>query len=73
MNDPIYYTHSFTFDRTWVLGAASEGLSEFACAENNVDAVHPGPGPGIIGSDGNRGYGVPALPKDPPGPDAYGR
>jgi hypothetical protein len=73
VEDPLYYTHPFTFDRTWVLDAKRD-LNEFACAENNVDLAHLGPGPGIIGPDGNRGYGQqPVLPKDPPGPEAYQR
>jgi hypothetical protein len=73
ISDPKYYTRPLTFDRTWVLGPAGQGLAEYACAENNVDAPHLGPGPGAIGPDGNRGYAVPNLPKDPPGPDAYNR
>jgi hypothetical protein len=73
IDDPVYYTHPFTFDRTWVLGEAGQGLSEYACAENNRDAEHLGPGPGAIGPDGNRGYAQPTLPKDPPGPEAYGK
>jgi hypothetical protein len=72
VDDPVYYTHLFTFDRSWVLDAKRD-LNEFACAENNVDLAHLGPGPGVIGPDGNRGYGQPVLPKDPPGPEAYQR
>jgi len=71
VDDPAYYTRPFTFDRTWVLGPKGQGLSEFACSENNVDAPHLGPGPGAIGPDGNRGYAVPVLPDNPPGPEAY--
>jgi hypothetical protein len=73
IDDPVYYTRPFTFDRNWVLGRPGQGLSEYACAENNRDAAHLGPGPGAIGPDGNRGYATPNLPKDPPGPDAYGK
>lgn len=73
VDDPVYYAHPFTFDRTWVLGQPGQGLGEYACAENNRDAAHLGPGPGAIGPDGNRGYATPALPKDPPGPEAYGK
>lgn len=69
--DPKYYTHPFTFTRTWVLGRGEPGLSEYACAEDNVDLAHLGPGPGYIGPDGQRGYGAAKLPKDPPGPEAY--
>jgi hypothetical protein len=71
VTDPKYYSHPFTFSRTWVLGRGERGLHEFACSENNVDLAHLGPGPGVIGADGARGYGVPKLPDNPPGPEAY--
>ncbi|MGZ6038918.1 MAG: hypothetical protein ACXWKR_09620 [Phenylobacterium sp.] len=71
IDDPKYYTRPFTFSRTWVLGRPGEGLSEYACSENNIDARHLGPGPGPIGPDGNRGYQVPRLPANPPSPDFY--
>jgi hypothetical protein len=72
VDDPKYYTHPFNYSRTWVLGEPGEGLGEYACAENNLDARHLGPGPGAIGSDGNRGADLPtALPDNPPPPDYY--
>ncbi len=72
MTDPKYYTRPITFARTWVRAPDErQGLSEYACNENNIDAAHLGPGPGAIGPDGNRGYAVPTLPDNPPGPDAY--
>jgi hypothetical protein len=72
IEDPKFYTRAFDFTRTWVLGKPGEGLTEYACAENNIDAAHIGPGPGAIGSDGNRGADIPAkLPDHPPSPDAY--
>ncbi len=72
VNDPKYYTRPFDFARTWVLGQPGEGLKEYACSENNLDAAHLGPGPGVIRADGTRGYaeGV-ELPANPPGPEAY--
>lgn len=74
VNDPKYYTRPFTFKRTWVHGDPGQGLGEYACNENNIDADHIGPGAGVIGPDGNRGYGYGdlSLPEDPPGPEAYG-
>jgi hypothetical protein len=69
--DPKYYTRPIHYGRTWILGPAGQDESEYACSENNVDASHLGPGPGPIGPDGNRGYSVPNLPENPPGPEAY--
>lgn len=72
VDDPKFYTHPFPFSRTWVLGAPGEGLSEYSCAENNIDAAHIGPGPGGVGADGNRGSDIPdKLPDNPPGPEFY--
>ncbi len=72
VDDKKYYTRPFTFERTWVLGKPGEGLTEYACAENNIDAKHIGPGPGAIGADGNRGADIPAkLPDTPPPPEFY--
>lgn len=72
VSDPKYYTHDLHYARTWVLARdRSEGLAEYACSENNIDAAHLGPGPGAINPDGTRGYSDPVLPKDPPGPEAY--
>jgi hypothetical protein len=74
VSDLKYYTRPFTFTRTWVHGDPGQGLTEYACNENNIDAAHIGPGAGAIGPDGNRGYGYQdlELPKDPPGPERYG-
>lgn len=73
ITDPVYYTRPFTFGRTWVHGKPGEGLTEYACNENNIDAGHIGPGPGPIGPDGNRGSGYDgkALPAVPPPPEFY--
>lgn len=73
ITDPVYYTRPFTFSRTWVHGKPGEGLTEYACNENNIDAGHIGPGPGPIGPDGNRGAGYDgkALPAVPPPPEFY--
>jgi hypothetical protein len=74
VTDPKYYTRPIPFSRTWVLGRPREGLNEYACSENNIDAAHIGPGPGPIGPDGNRGGGYEgkALPDTPPPPpDSY--
>jgi len=73
ITDPVYYTRPFTFSRTWVHGKPGEGLTEYACNENNIDAGHIGPGPGPIGPDGNRGAGYDgkALPAGPPPPEFY--
>jgi hypothetical protein len=71
IDDPVYYQHPFTFNRTWVLGKPGEGLREYACNENNLDAAHIGPGPGQIGPDGNRGSGYGTLPANPPPPEFY--
>jgi hypothetical protein len=74
VSDSKYYTRPFTFTRSWVHGDPGQGLTEYACNENNIDAAHIGPGAGAIGPDGNRGYGYQdlELPKDPPGPERYG-
>ena len=74
VTDLKYYTRPFTFTRTWVHGDPGQGLTEYACNENNIDAAHIGPGAGAIGPDGNRGYGYQdlELPKNPPGPERYG-
>jgi len=74
VTDLKYYTRPFTFTRTWVAGDPGQGLTEYACNENNIDAAHIGPGAGAIGPDGNRGYGYQDLnlPANPPGPEKYG-
>jgi hypothetical protein len=72
VTDPKYYSKPFQFTRTWNYAGDGRGLGEYACNENNLDADHLGPGAGVIGPDGNRGFGYDApLPKDPPGPEAY--
>lgn len=71
ITDPKYYTEPIHFSRTWVQGKQYEGLNEYACNENNIDAAHIGPGPGPIGPDGNRGGGYGELPDEPPPPDFY--
>jgi hypothetical protein len=71
VTDLKYYTRPIKFSRTWVIGQPGEGLTEYACNENNIDAAHLGPGPGPIGPDGNRGSGYGKLPDVPPGPEAY--
>jgi hypothetical protein len=73
VTDLKYYTRPIEFKRTWVIGKPGEGLTEYACSENNIDAANLGPGPGPIGTDGNRGAGYGVLPKNPPGPEAYGQ
>lgn len=73
ITDPKYYTRPFVFKRAWVLGAPGQGLNEYPCNENNLEADHLGPGAGVIGPDGNRGFGYDEpLPAVPPGPEAYG-
>lgn len=66
--DPVYYTKPISYTRHWVLGNPGEGLREFSCEWNTPWIVnHLEPGPGVIGANGNRGYGpnnqlVPDLP-----------
>jgi hypothetical protein len=71
VEDPKFYTRSFSYSRTWLAGKPGEGLKEYSCSENNIDRAHLGPGPGPIRKDGTRGYDVPALPAVPPPPEAY--
>jgi len=56
IEDPKFYTRSFTYSRTWVLGKPGEELHEYACSENNVDREHLQFGPGPIRPDGTRGF-----------------
>lgn len=67
IEDPKYYTRSFTYARTWVAGKPDEDVREFACSENNIDKDHLGFGPGPIRPDGTRGYLDPAPLPPPPG------
>ncbi len=73
VTDPKYYAVPIQFNRTWTLSPEGAGQQEYACNESNLAADNIGPGAGVIGPDGNRGYGDPEpLPSAPPGPDAYG-
>jgi hypothetical protein len=70
IEDPKFYTRSFTYSRTWVAGKAEEAIQEYSCSENNVDRDHLGFGPGPIRPDGTRGYNdlaplPPPLPRSP--------
>ena len=57
--DPTYYTRPIRYSRNWVIGAPGEGLQEFSCEWNTPWIVnHLEPGPGVIGADGNRGFGA---------------
>jgi hypothetical protein len=72
VTDPKYYAVPIQFNRTWTL-AEDAGQGEYACNESNLAAENIGPGAGVIGPDGNRGYGNPEpFPDVPPGPEAYG-
>jgi len=74
ITDPKYYTRPIKFTRTWARAPKGFGQEEYACNELNLDAEHIGPGAGVIGPDGNRGYGYTApLPDVPPGPEAYSK
>jgi hypothetical protein len=68
IEDPKFYTKPFTYQRTWVAGAADQKLGEYSCSENNVDRDHLGPGPGPIRPDGSRGYDDLTPLPPPPGP-----
>lgn len=73
VNDPKYFTGPVRFVRTWTAAPEGRGQTEYACNEANLAIGNIGPGAGVIGPDGNRGYGKPApLPAQPPGPEAYG-
>jgi hypothetical protein len=69
IEDPKFYTHPFTYSRTWIAGKPDDEVHEYACSENNVDREHLGFGPGPIRKDGTRGYENPApLPEPLPAP-----
>lgn len=73
VTDPKYYAQPVEFTRVWTAAPEGRGQTEYACNEANLAIGNIGPGAGVIGPDGNRGYGKPApLPDAPPGPDAYG-
>jgi len=64
--DLKYYTEPVHYQRTWLLGKPDQNLKEYSCSEDNVDAPHLGPGPGVIGKDGERGFGGVLAPLPPP-------
>lgn len=73
VEDPKYYAQPIRYLRTWTAAPEGTGQTEYACNEANLAPGNIGPGAGVIGPDGNRGYGKPApLPAAPPGPEAYG-
>jgi hypothetical protein len=55
VDDPKFYTKTFTYSRTWLLGDPDDQVQEFACAENN-HPTHLGFGPGPVRKDGTIGY-----------------
>lgn len=72
VTDLKYYTRPFTFSRTWARADEGLGQKEYACNESNLSGELIGPGAGVIGPDGNRGFGYDEpLPAVPPGPEAY--
>lgn len=72
VTDPKYYTRPIRFKRTWTRAPEGLGHQEYACNESNLAAENIGPGAGVIGPDGNRGFGYQdPLPDVPPGPEAY--
>jgi len=68
IEDPKFYTRSFNYARTWVLGKPGDELHEYACSENNVDRDHLQFGPGPIRPDGTRGFEK-LAPLPPPLPE----
>jgi hypothetical protein len=73
VTDPKYFSEPVKYLRVWVASPEGRGQTEYACNEANLAIGNIGPGAGVIGPDGNRGYGKPApLPTQPPGPEAYG-
>jgi hypothetical protein len=65
IDDPKFYTKTFTYSRTWIAGDPADRVQEFSCSENNVDEKHLGLGPGPVRQDGTIGYEDPA-PLPPP-------
>jgi hypothetical protein len=68
IEDSKFYTRSFNYSRTWVLGKPGDQLHEYACSENNVDRDHLQFGPGPIRPDGTRGFEK-LAPLPPPLPE----
>lgn len=66
IDDPKFYTEPIHYQRTWLLGKKDQELREYSCSEDNVDAPHLGPGPGVIDKNGERGYGGKLAPLPPP-------
>lgn len=57
-DDKVYYTQPVTYRRTWVLAPEGERLREFSCEWNTPWVTSQlEPGPGLIGPNGNRGFG----------------
>jgi hypothetical protein len=69
VTDPKFYTEPIHYQRTWLLGKPGDEVHEYSCSEDNVDAPHLGPGPGLIGADGQRGYDKLAPLPPPPTKD----
>ncbi|WP_263378193.1 hypothetical protein [Granulicella paludicola] len=65
VNDSKFYTEPIHYQRTWLRGKPGDQVHEYSCSEDNVDAPHLGPGPGVIGADGQRGYEK-LIPLPPP-------
>ena len=72
VTDPKYYSRPFRFVRTWAR-APEAWVNRSTRATSRTSAVENiGPGAGVIGPDGNRGFGYEEpLPEVPPGPEAY--
>jgi hypothetical protein len=66
INDPKFYKEPIHYQRTWLLGKKDQELKEYSCSEDNVDAPHLGPGPGVIEKSGERGFGGKLAPLPPP-------
>ena len=55
IDDPKFYTKTFTYSRTWLSGDPDDQVQEFSCSENN-HPNHLGLGPGPVRKDGTIGY-----------------
>lgn len=69
VDDPKFYNQPIHYQRTWLLGKPGNEVREYSCSEDNVDAPHLGPGPGVIGPNGERGFGKLAPLPPPPSKD----